>query len=190
MGGERDIEPLRVTSSGERCIREITEIAITARLEVTSAEWVILSCAAAVEGHVSRIIMDLTEVRKKENGKLLAALLKEYRDDMMRTWDSRLKWLADGFDIAVAGDKEMQDYRCVVELRNALMHRGSELTPLQTRNFGHVLDLKRRMSKEIMVQFHGSRIVLTPETKDRVIAVSRIAVFHVDSKVLPLGLIK
>jgi hypothetical protein len=106
------------------------------------------------------------------------------RDEIFKTWDSRLKWLDNGFAVTIAGDRPIQEYRTLVELRNAVVHGQGHLTEYQSRNFQKLLALKQGMSRLLGVQFHGHEVLLPPYIGHKVIQICRSAIVCLDTALL------
>lgn len=156
--------------------------------EGASPEWIVVSSVSSVEAHITRLLSELIESEIAKMSKLSVALLSERRDDIFRTWDSRLEWLSKGFGVKVAGDREIQDCKYVADLRNAILHGGSELTPMQIRSFGGAVQLKRRLTRLLGVQFDGTGIKMDGRAGDLALGICRRAVYHIDREIVLSGL--
>lgn len=175
-----------LTRSGIRCLEELAQIALLAHGARVATEWIIVTCSTCVEAHFDRMINLLIETSQVEDNRLAKSLLAESYDDIFRSWDSRLRWLDKGFGVAVAGDRPVQDYRALVELRNAVVHGQGNLTALQQRNFSKLLVLKRRLTNLLDVHFAGPKILLPTGIESNIIEICRSVTVCLDSAVLAL----
>ena len=183
VGGYEIIDFASVTSSGERCLGRLADIALLDS-DNASPEWMIISSITSVEEHTNHLLTSLIESSGVDSHPFGIALLTERIDDIYRTWESRLAWLKAGFNIAIAGDREIQEFICLVDLRNALVHGNGELTTVQTRRFDKMLELRRRLASLLGVEFDGLRVILNKQVASRSIAIARVAVLYLDSVVL------
>ena len=187
MGGSTEIlDPSKLTRSGIRCLEELAQIALLAHSTQVAPEWLIVTCTTCVEAHFDRVINLLIEISQVENNRFAKSLLVDGYDDIFRSWDSRLKWLDKGFGVAISGDRPMQDYRALVDLRNAVVHGQGNLTTLQQRNFGKLLTLKRRLTQLLAVQFSGPKVLLLTGIEPNIIEICRGVTVFLDSAVLAL----
>jgi len=170
--------------SGNRCLVQLTELAFTVDNRESTEAWIVVSCATSVENHVNRLLEALVATIRVENSAFMSALLAEVGDEIYRTWESRFHWLNKGFGIAVSGDKEIQNYMAVVELRNALVHGQDQLTPSQSRDLSKSLALKRKITRVLGVEFEGTHMHLGRAAARLSIEICRTAVVHLDKSVL------
>ena len=178
------IDPSKLTRSGNRCLEELVYIAMLSYDARISPEWAAVSCTTSVETHFNRLLEALISGSGARDTKLGTALLEHTLDDMFKNWDSRLRWLNQGFGIAISGDTEVQDYLSLVDLRNALVHGQGELTQLQQRKFTQLLALKARLKRSLGVDFRGSHVIINDETQANALRISRRVTMHVDNSVL------
>ena len=173
-----------LTVSGERCLAKLADVALLVSDDDISPEWAVVSCTRSVEDHANQLLASLIESSGVDAHPFGAALLSGGQDDFYRTWDSRLAWLRDGFQIVVAGDREVQEFMLLVELRNALIHGNGELTRAQASRLDKMLNLRRRLTKLLGVEFDGRHVILSSQVADKSIALARAVVLHLDSAVL------
>src|SRR5579859_291694 len=96
-------------------------------------DWLVVTCVTCVESHFDRVLRSLIAVSGVGENKFFNSMYEAIRDDIFKTWDSRLKWLDDGFGVAISGDSAIQDFRTMVDLRNAIVHGRGRLTEMQQR---------------------------------------------------------
>src|ERR1700729_2895253 len=111
-----------LTRSGIVCLEELVQIAVLAHETQVAAEWLVVTATTCVEAHFDRIINTLIMLSKIEDNSFGRSLLNDNYDDIFKSWDSRLKCLGQGFGVMLAGDQHVQDYRTLVDLRNAVVH--------------------------------------------------------------------
>ncbi len=184
--GSGVLDPCGLTRSGIRCLEELAQIALLAHRTQVATEWIIVTCSTCVEAHFDRVINLLIEASQVEDNRLTKSLLAESYDDIFRNWESRLKWLDKGFGVAIAGDRPVQDYRALVELRNAVVHGQGNLTAFQQRNFSKLLTLKRRLTNLLGVHFAGPKILLPKGIESNIIEICRSVTVCLDGSVLAL----
>lgn len=178
--GTNTIDPALLTSSGERCLREIGSLALEYNKALRGVNSLAVSCATAVEAHIDVVLGQLIENSGVTRSRLSRALLDECQDDIYRSWSSRLKWLNRGFEISIGGDSEVQRFLTVVDLRNILVHGHGHLTAFQTRDFRRAHDLRRRLQNHLTVQLISTRVILDSKVGWNVINTCREMVCHFD----------
>jgi hypothetical protein len=176
------LDPSHISHSGETCLATISRLYEQSEIGRLSDESLVIACASAVEAHFDRVLTVLIQRNQCRGDQFFEALLGEVREEIFRTWDSRLSWLKRAFGISIAGDTATQNYRCVIELRNSLIHGEGRLTDFQLRDFGRACALKRQMSLHMGVQFNGRVILLTPDVGIRAVRLSREMVHHLDKR--------
>lgn len=87
-------------------------------------------------------------------------MLTHLEDQFNQSWTARLRWLASGFGISLAGTEVDGDRATLVEARNAIVHGGGKLTARQTRSVGDALDLQRRLRDRMNAELVGHSLVL------------------------------
>lgn len=165
-------------------MRQLAELSLAMEKGIASSEWVIISCVTSVENHVNRLLKSLVAANSMPENPFMAALLLEIGDDIYRTWESRLRWMSQGFGVALAGHTEVQEYLFVVELRNALIHGDRKLTPTQIRSLPKLLALKRDMARVLGVVFNGIEIRLDKHVTVNSLELARRFVIYLDTSVL------
>jgi hypothetical protein len=178
------LDPSQLTKSGSRCLEELVYIATLGYEARVSTEWVVVSCTTSVETHFNRVLEALVDNSGLRDSKFGSALLDQILDDIFKNWESRLRWLNRGFNIAIAGDLAVQRYLTLVDLRNALVHGQGELTSQQQRSFIRLLSLKDKLARVLGVEFRGSIVVINDDVQARAVQICREVTMHVDKAVL------
>ena len=174
------LDPSGISDSAEICLTALSRLYHDHETGKHAAESLVVSCASAVEAYFDTVLTALILRNRPGDNRLFTALLGEVREDIFRTWDSRLTWLRQGFGISIAGDSATQNFRYVVELRNSLVHGGGMLTDYQVRDFARACQLKRQMSLHLGVHFKGRLILLMPGMGKKAVDLSRKIVCHLD----------
>lgn len=182
--GSQTIDLNSLTRSGIRCLEELVQIAILAHEAEVSPEWLVVTCATCVESHFDRVLNGLINASEVEENRFANSLLANSHDDIFKTWDSRLKWLGNGFGVIISGDSPVQDFRALVELRNAVVHGQGHLTEIQQKNINKLLDLKRKLARLLDVQFFGPKVFLSSNNNLKVVQICRNVTLHLDDSVL------
>lgn len=180
MTRHRYLDPSCISYSGEICLATISRLYENRENGRLADESLVISCASAVEAHFDRVLTVLIQQNESRGDQFFEALLAEVRQEIFRTWESRLSWLKRAFVISIAGDTATQNYRYVIELRNSLVHGEGRLTDFQLRDFGRACTLKRQMSLHLGVRFNGRAILLTPDVGVKAVRLSREMVSHLD----------
>jgi hypothetical protein len=180
--GDKQLDLLRLTSSGEEALRKI------ARLQMTheSAERCVVLLATIGEQHVSNILDALILLNKNNRSTLEEALLAKSQDDMHKSWGSIFSWLKSGFGIDFQGSTEAQQFGYCVDLRNAIVHANSSLTRLQLKQFKNSVVTRENFEKHLGVTFAGNRIVMDSSTGPRAVEITRSFIAKFNYAVLQL----
>lgn len=173
------VDPAKLTESGEHCLARLSALSL---LDLPVPQFV-TSAMTVVEIHVSRVLARLIVLSDLQATKLGAALVDQMRDDMNRTWDSRMSWLNRGFGLAIAGEVESQRLNDVTELRNAVVHGDGRLTDFQTASLTRVIALQRDLRRHLDVQAAGA-IRYGPKAASLVEGAIRTFVIFFDARVL------
>ncbi|MEW1911535.1 hypothetical protein AB0442_24330 [Kitasatospora sp. NPDC085895] len=181
-----EIDLAGLTTSGERCIEELSSLFVRSRQGAVKPEWVIVDAATAVETHVSRALSRLVSESGVSDTRLGQALIDSINDDIHRTWASRLDWLGEGFGVSIKGEAFAQDLLVVVDCRNAIVHGSGYLTKQQTNNFTKALALRKRMKSVLDIDTHSTRLVLGELSVERCIRICRRFVVEFDRLVSSL----
>lgn len=182
--GPTRVDLTKITRSGIISLEELVQVTVLSIQAEMPSDWVVVTCTTCIESHFDRVLNRLIETSDVELSRFSSALLENSRDEIFKTWDSRLKWLDSGFGISIAGDRPIQEYRTLVDLRNTIVHGQGYLTEIQQGNISRLLDLKRRMSRLLDVQFHGHRVLLPSDVGDKVIRTCRAAIVCLDTALL------
>lgn len=146
------VDPAKLTASGEHCLARLSALTL---LDLPVPQFA-TSAMTVIEIHVSRVLARLIVLSDLQATKLGAALVDEMRDDINRTWDTRMSWLSRGFGLAIAGEAEYQRLNNVTELRNAVVHGDGRLTDYQTASLTKVIALQKDLRRHLDVQAAGS----------------------------------
>ena len=174
----------KVTASGILCLEEMVQITLLDSQAEVPPDWLVITCATCVESHFDRVLRSLIAASGVRQNKFSNSLYEFLHDDIFKNWDSRLNWLKNGFSVAIAGDRAIQDFRTVVDLRNAIVHGQGHLTEVQQKSLERLLDLKRNLTRLLNVQFSGHKILIPPDIGLKVVKVCRDAVILLDNSIL------
>ncbi len=157
----------------ERILRAFLDVRRTYSLGEVSIEWVIVSLCTTLESACVELLEQLLHDRAKmTTSKLEGRLIASQRRDMNRTWMSRLEWLSKGFDLTI--DRDLRDeLLTLVELRNAIVHKGHAFTDRQIENYGTALQLRATLERAFYVTCRGVEFDLTPKTADVAFRIAR-----------------
>lgn len=135
--------------------------------------WIIVSSCTTLESPTSEKLQSLLATRVAQgNDMLVKKMISAQRPDMDRSWHSRLKWLADGFNVKLKPQDEV-DLLATVELRNAITHNGDRFTSRQVNSYEEFLKTRRLLETEFFLHIQGTRFTITPATADKVLGVAR-----------------
>ncbi len=174
------VDPSNLTESGERCLRRIAAFAQTPMPEGQLATAV----TTAVEVHINRVLGRLIVLSNLQASPFAEAMIAELEDALIRTWESRMSWLARGFGIAVTGRQPYQRFDATIQLRNAIVHGDGQLTDLQQKSLAKLTALKRNLWTALSVQCIGLVPVPTASTHAAIIDVARVFVASFDAEAL------
>ncbi len=178
------VDLAKLTRSGILCLEELVQIAVLSSEAEVPTDWLVVTCTTCIESHFDRMLNSLISISDIEANRFASSLYQHGHDDIFKTWDSRLKWLDNGFGVAIAGDSSIQDFRTLVEVRNAIVHGQGHLTEIQQKNIQKLLDLKRRLTRLLDVQFSGHKVLLPAAIGPRIFRICRSAVVCLDTSVL------
>lgn len=180
MGDGAAIDFLKVTAHGERALRAIARLQLSAE----SPERTIVLLATVAEEHVATILRALVAMDSDKRTRLYQHLLDDVDDSMYRSWDSMYKWFKAGFELSMAGAKEAQEFDALVDLRNAIVHGNGRLTRFQTQKFAQSIGIRQSLSRLLDVSFSGNDVVLGVRTVSLACSTARRFVAYFDAKVL------
>jgi hypothetical protein len=153
-----------LTESGERCLVRVTDVATAMGRDRLPVDYLVIAAATAVEAHVSRTLARLIVASGVDDIPFGDALIRSVGDDFFRSWETRSRWLDDGFSLGIRGDSPYQHLQTVVQLRNAFVHGEGNLTDLQVASFTKLQNLKRDLWQVLRVQCHGRKVMPTVHT--------------------------
>lgn len=125
-----------------------------------TAEHSLISICAILEVYVDSSLQGLIKASGVAQQRFGQAMLTHLEDQFNQSWTARLRWLASGFGISLAGTEVDGDRATLVEARNAIVHGGGKLTARQTRSVGDALDLQRRLRDRMNAELVGHSLVL------------------------------
>lgn len=179
------IDPGTLTPSGDRCVAELAEILRAATREHTVSAQLIIGTVTIVEGHVNRLLELIVRASGGIDTSFSRAALRALEGEIYRTWDSRLRWIADCMESGISlGDVEVQDFKSVIEVRNALVHGHGKLTSSQARSITQLVELRARLRQRLNIELVSTRLVLHTSTPDRVSAIGRAFVKYLDGRAI------
>jgi hypothetical protein len=178
------VDLTKVTASGILCLEELVQITLLDSQAEVPPDWLVITCATCVESHFDRVLRSLIAASGVRQNEFSNSLYEFLHDDIFKTWDSRLNWLKNGFSVTIAGDRTIQDFRTVIDLRNAIVHGQGHLTEMQQKNLQKLLDLKRNLTRLLNVQFSGDKVLIPPDIGLKVVRICRDAVIFLDNSVL------
>ncbi|NJP90426.1 hypothetical protein HCN51_13350 [Nonomuraea sp. FMUSA5-5] len=182
--GQR-IDPQVLTDPADRCLLALARLAYRGSSDKQSDQhWFITSAATLVEGYADGLLRSLVEMSDMGKSRFGSALLSAIGDDPYRAWDSRLKWLRDGFSVSVKGDKATQGFLTLVDARNAIVHGEGKLTRLQAGKIGQLVNLSQDLKRVLDIDLSSTRLVFSPTSCPLAVAVCREFVRHLDEKAL------
>ena len=177
--GKAIVNPAALTESGELCLRRLIEVQ---GLMLPAAQ-LITAINTAVEAHVSRILQRLIELSELESNALGQAILEPQIDRMHSTWEERNKWLKSPFGISFAGTAFYQDFKIVIDARNAVVHGDGHLTRHQTKSTNSLAILRRRLL-EILNATASDRLTFEANSGELAMQTARRFVSEFDRLVL------
>lgn len=185
MGGRSSsVDLTKLTASGILCLEELVQITLLDSQAKVPPDWLVITCATCVESHFDRVLRSLVTVSGVRQNRFSNSLYESLHDDIFKSWDSRLNWLKNGFGVTIAGDRPIQEFRTVVDLRNAIVHGQGHLTEMQQKNLQKLLDLKRSLTNLLNVQFSGPEIFIPSDIGLKIILICRNAVICLDNSAL------
>ncbi|MEU2909378.1 hypothetical protein ACFYM3_18320 [Streptomyces massasporeus] len=183
MGGA-DLSAGPLTTSGEKTILEIASLISRATEHDIGSN--IVNFATLAEAHVDRALKKLIDLSGALENRVGHQFYKELHDSIYRSWDSRYKWISQAFDVSIAGAKFAQDFKLLIELRNAIVHGGGRLTAMQTAKIPQMMKLKDGMSRILHAEIHGHDIFLDQRAANAAAKVCREYIIQFDTAVISL----
>lgn len=174
------VDPARLTASGERCLRRVSELYV---LGLPASHFAIV-VMAPVEVHVSGIMARLIALSGESSMLFGGALIRHVGEGFFDTWDDRLEWLKEGFGLGFAGDRPYQQLSLVVEARNAMVHGDGQLTSRQTAKPTSLRALRRDLDKVLDVTCRGILLEPAASSVEKTVDVVRRFVVAFDDAVL------
>lgn len=144
-------------------LQELGELLSATARGAMVPEYSVIAAATRVEGYTDRLLQSMVRASRVDQDPFGRALLSEVRDSMYSSWPERLRWLAT-FGVEVAGTRAWHDMDTLIDLRNALVHGGGQLTARQSRELPKLLALEARLDTTLSVRVEGLRLRLGVET--------------------------
>lgn len=123
-------------------------------------EDLIVALVTLAEAHIDRSIDELFAASRLLDLPLGAALFREVKDSIHRTWRSRYEWLSNGFGLKISGTLPAQEFDTLVELRNSIVHGNGRITDLQSSTTSKLVSLRASFRQSLGVECFGRRLVL------------------------------
>jgi hypothetical protein len=121
-------------------------------------DWWIVQGLAIVESCIDSLLASELddEIQKlSELGRFLANGSRALEID---TWPSRLQLMQKALGLYIRPDRVAQDFRLVIEIRNALVHGNGCLTARQVSEYSKVIELRRNASRKLRIAIVGTRV--------------------------------
>lgn len=155
--------PAELTESGERCLRRVLDLV---RADLPAPHFVTASLTS-VEAHVSRMLARLIVLSDAQTITFANAMIAHLEEDFNKSWESRMKWLSDGFGLSFAGGSEYQDLKIVIEARNAVIHGEGQLTDRQTKSLTKLMQMRKRLFDVAEIDCRGVTLRFSPRSVAR-----------------------
>ena len=120
----------------------------------------VLTVVPEVEARIDEMLRELVRSSPFASTPVGSFLIKDKLDSYLQTWSERERILTNIFGFNVSGSTVGQNFQLLLEVRNALMHGNGSLTLQQSKKFGSLLDLKKRLSKELSIEVQGKVLLL------------------------------
>lgn len=174
----------------ERGLRELGEAAQDAHKSIAPPSHLVLRTATIAEVYTDSVLEHLVSNAPVVGNDLGRALVAFVGDSMYRTWKDRLRWLNDGFGIHLSGRKSGQELLTLVDLRNALVHGGQQLTRFQIApGPKRILKLQAELSKGLGVQVEGHQLYLPLDIGFTAVRITRSFVLEMEEQVANYSLV-
>lgn len=170
-----------IGSAAEETLRRLGSLMQRASQDAAEARNVVIHVVSVVEPYVDRVLRGLVNASGMRETPLGRAMLAELQGEMVRSWEARLRWLRDGFEIPIAGTKPGQDFQTLLELRNALIHGDGGFTARQSADVPSLLELERRIRDLLNVEATRYGFVFGPKAAERALRIAREFVLAMDS---------
>ena len=162
-------------------VRAVAEEAIRTLYGVTSSSCArdmgsIVTLTAVVEALIDNTLDELVAASPVQDSALGRAMVGKTTKLFRSTWEDRNYWLKNGFEIALAGSRPGQDFRVLVELRNALAHGAGSLTERQCTNLKAFVELRKNLMRVLDVDVQGRAIILGDASVSRA---TEVAVLYI-----------
>lgn len=141
-------------------------------IESSSAREVILSSVSEVEHAVDTFVLSNVNRYSHRQNEIGTFFIERHLSEYLMSWSNRFTLLSELFDVSNSGEVVGQNFRKLLEVRNALMHGNGSMTSVQTGNFGKCTSLMRDLNSLFGVEFRGRELILDSVDRGRVFDVS------------------
>lgn len=142
-------------------VSRATELAIgrirRAKVSISASRDLVLTIVPEVESRIDDMLREVVNKTEFASTTLGSFLIKDNIDSYFRTWPERQKILKSASGLDMNGSTTGQEFTCLLDVRNSLMHGNGSLTSQQTKNS---TSLKRNLTATLAVQFHGQKLIL------------------------------
>ncbi|WP_143554092.1 hypothetical protein [Serinicoccus sp. CUA-874] len=142
----------------------------------TASNTLLLSCAAG-----EAYAMEILETRIRASPAYFAlgqVALDTLRRDRENSWEKRLTWLQHSGIPSLRGERSVQTFQILIEVRNTLLHGSGEMTTRQADSVRKFIALKKRINSLPGVQADGRRLVLQGAFRDEWVSIAMNFVEH------------
>lgn len=147
-------------------------------------DYFIVRTATLVEAHVDRLLDILTASAWAPATAMEDYAVGELRAQMHQSWSARRDWLKQAFSINIAGTAEDNQFRLLVELRNALVHGAGRITDLQSKALPSRLSLEKALISTFKINIVDGAVRASPESSANVLRVARSYLVRLDAELV------
>lgn len=140
----------------------------------------VLTVVPEVETRIDEMLRELVSSSRFASTPVGSFLIKDKLDSYLQTWSERERILATMFGFNVSGSTVGQRFQLLLEVRNALMHGNGSLTLQQSKKFGTLLDLRKRLSKELCIEVQGKVLILDDLDRNKLCTAASSYLVEVD----------
>lgn len=173
------------TERQERVLTRLSKLRQSHEAGEVPHSWVIVSACTTLESAVSDKLQTLLATRATySNDVLVQRMIKAQRNDMDRSWVTRLDWLAHGFGVKLSKVDEV-DLLAMVDLRNAIAHHSDMFTSRQVNDYAKFLTTRRLLETRFLLHTRGTKFTVTADTAGKVLRVARRVATRPDLREVP-----
>lgn len=161
----------KYSAQAESALKQVNAVDLRHELDLSTS---IVALCSICESYADSVLDARISASIDPHSQFQRLMVEELRDRFHGTWDDRLKWLCQGFQIANKGDGPIQSMLTLVDLRNAIVHGNGQLTHLQTRKgLSRQLTLERELRQRLDVTVEARTIRYGDLTRSRATAICR-----------------